>query len=419
MHALYNLFWHLALPFVPLRLWWRGRKEPLYRHDWSQRFARTYPPLKNTQPLIWLHAVSLGETRAAQPLIHALRAQYPGHAFLITHMTATGRAAAQQLYGDFAELCFLPYDLPWTVTRFLRHYRPSLGIIMETEVWPNLLLRAEALGVPMALVNARLSERSAHGYARFGTFARAAFASFDLVLAQSESDAARLRGIGARNTEVSGNLKFDVPNEAGPSADLFKQWFAVRRVLLLASTREGEEELLLNALADKPLAADVLVVLVPRHPQRFDEIAQMLQKRGIKYVRRSELRGPAPSDAVFLGDSMGEMSAYYAACDLAFIGGSLLNYGAQNLIEACAQGAPVLLGPSTFNFAQAAELAMQHGAAIQVEDAGHLFQCAGALLDDPARRNAMSEAGLAFCAAHRGAARRTVAELAKILGSPD
>ena len=413
---LYNLLWHFALPFIPLRLWWRGRKEPLYRRDWSQRFGLAYPARAGARPLIWLHAVSLGETRAVQPLVHALRERYAHHDFLVTHMTATGRAAAERLFGDFAEICFLPYDFPWAADRFLRHYRPALGIVMETEIWPNLLLRAEALGVPTALVNARLSEKSARGYTWLSDFARKTFSSLDMVAAQSTADASRLGNLGAANLHVTGNLKFDVPSGVIEPIPPFREWFAGRRVFFLASTREGEEKLVFDALINRSLPGDVLVVVVPRHPQRFDEVARLIQSRCPGFSRRSE-GPPKADDRIYLGDSMGEMPAYYAACDVAFIGGSLLDYGAQNLIEACAQGAPVILGPSTFNFAQAAELAIAAGAAVQIKDADELLRTARLLLEDPARRAAMKEAGLVFCAAHRGATARTMALIEKLLPS--
>lgn len=408
----YNLLLHLALLFLPLRLWWRGRREPLYRDDWAQRFGRAYPPRRDSRPLIWLHAVSLGETRAAGPLLRALRERYPGHAFLITHMTATGRAAAQELYGDFAELSFLPYDYPWAVKNFLQHYRPVLGLVMETEIWPNLLRAAQEQAIPMMLMNARLSSKSARGYAKLGRLAEQSFGVFARVGAQSEDDAVRLRILGARDVNVNGNLKFDMPDTIPMQAVIFREWFGRRRVFLAASTREGEEALLLEALSRHPLPADVLTVIVPRHPQRFDEVADLLGRRG--FSRRSA-GPPAAEHAFWLGDSMGEMAAYYAACNVAFIGGSLLPYGAQNLIEACAVGTPVLLGPSTFNFAQAAEGAITAGAARSVKDADELVQTAAVLLGDTAACAAMKQAGLAFCAAHRGATARSLLQIEKLL----
>jgi 3-deoxy-D-manno-octulosonic-acid transferase len=414
LRALYNVALHLALPFIPLRLWWRGRKEPAYRQQVGERFGRY--AARPAQPVLWIHAVSLGETRAAEPLVAALRTRYPDHALVVTHMTATGREAATQLYGRFATLAYLPYDLPWAARRFVAHFRPRLGIVMETEVWPNLLRECRRAGVPVLLANARLSEKSAHGYRRAGTLAREALADLAGIAAQTDADAARLTALGARDVEVTGNLKFDIA--AAPEliarGQALRGLFGERPVLLAASTREGEEALLLDALARSPLPR-ALTVIVPRHPQRFDEVAALLRDRGLAFVRRSEGR-PVPAEQSFaLGDSMGEMTAYYAAAEVAFVGGSLLPYGAQNLIEACAVGAPVLIGRSTFNFAQAATEAVAAGAAVQVADADELVREAGRLLADAPARRRMSEAGRRFCAAHRGATGRTMAIVERLL----
>ncbi len=417
LRALYGVVLHLALPLLPLRLWWRGRKEPGYRQDVAQRFGRYGAPARG--PLIWIHAVSLGETRAAQPLVRALRARYPDHALLVTHMTATGREAAASLYGDFATLAFLPYDFPWAVRRFVAHFRPALGIIMETELWPNLVRACRRQGVPVLLANARLSEKSARGYARVATLARAALGDLGAVGAQTAADAARLRALGAACVEVTGNLKFDIapaPEMLDRARELARL-YGGRRVFLAASTREGEEALVLDALARAPLG-DALVVIVPRHPQRFDEVAALLRDRGLEFVRRSDGGGVPPGSRYVLGDTMGEMTAYYASADVAFVGGSLLAFGAQNLIEACAVGAPVLLGPSTFNFAQAAEEAASAGAAVRVTDADALVREAARLLADATARRQMGEAGRRFCAAHRGATERTMALVERLIRSP-
>jgi 3-deoxy-D-manno-octulosonic-acid transferase len=367
--------------------------------------------------VLWVHAVSLGETRAAQPLVRALRERFPDHALVVTHMTATGREAARSLYGEFATLAFLPYDLPWAAQRFVAHFRPRLGIIMETELWPNLVRVCREAGVPVLLANARMSEKSARGYALVGSLARAALGDLAAIGAQTGADAERLGALGAHAVEVTGNLKFDVtaPPEVPARAQALRTLFGERPVFLAASTREGEEPLLLDALTRRPLPAGTLTLIVPRHPQRFDEVAALLSGRGHAFVRRSEAR-PVPGDCNFvLGDSMGEMSAYYAACDVAFIGGSLLPFGAQNLIEACAEGAPVLIGPSTFNFAEAAAEAVRLGAAVQVADADALLREAARLLGDAGARAWMGEAGEAFCAAHRGATARTMAIVERLV----
>jgi len=413
----YRLLLWLAFPFVLARLWWRGRREPRYRERPGERFGfyRTAP----TKPVIWLHAVSLGETRAAEPLLRALQQRHPDCELLITQMTATGREAAEQLLGGTARVAWLAYDYPSAVRRFLRHFRPRLGILMETEIWFHLVAECERRQVPLMLANARMSAKSARGYATVGPLVRDALVRLGAVAAQTVGDAERLRALGARDIEVTGNLKFDVePAAASESlAAQFRQWFGNRVVFLAASTREGEEELLLDAL-ERDSLGDALVVIVPRHPQRFDAVAQLVAARGLKFAWRST---SAPVDAdcrIVLGDSMGEMAAYYRASEAAFVGGSLLPYGGQNLIEACAAGVPVLIGPYTYNFAQAAESAVAAGAALRISGAEELVQQARLLLGDSRLRERMGKAGIEFCATHRGATQRTLAICERLLRRP-
>lgn len=412
MRLLYTLLLWLLLPFILVRLALRARRQPEYLQHLGERFG-SYPQAGAAdgahpapQPCIWLHAVSVGETRATASLVERLRAAYPDHQILLTHTTPTGRATSEQLYGDRVMRVYLPYDYPFAVRRFLRHFRPCLGILMETEIWFNLIHAGHAAGVPMLLLNARLSEKSARGYARAATLSRDALRQLAAIAAQTPDDAARLTALGAQQVGVMGNLKFDI---APPAAMLERgallrgQFGAGRRMLLAASTREGEEALLLDALRACGGLGDALLVIVPRHPQRFDEIAGMLASCGLRYQRRSENRAVAPETQVVLGDSMGEMFAYYAAADLAYIGGSLLPFGGQNLIEACAVGTPVLIGPHTFNFADASRLAVEAGAARRVADADELLRAANTLLADDAALAAMGRQGRQFVAAHQGA----------------
>ncbi len=411
----YRLLLWLAFPFVLARLWWRGRHEPGYRHNIAERFG--FYPTRPARPVIWLHAVSMGETRAAEPLLHALRSRHPDCDLLITQMTATGREAAQQLFAGAALVAWLPYDYPSAVRRFLRSFRPRLGVLMETEIWFHLVGECQRSGVPLLLANARMSAKSARGYAAVAPLVRAALGGLSAVAAQTTEDAERLLSLGARDVEVTGNLKFDADPSPGSGslAAQFRHRFGSRAVLLAASTREGEEELLLDALEQNALGNAILVI-VPRHPQRFDTVAQLLASRGLKFIRRST---SAPLDAdcdIVLGDSMGEMAAYYRACDLAFVGGSLLSYGGQNLIEACAAGVPVLIGPYTYNFAQAAESAVAAGAAVRVNSAEDVIRLARSILQDAGLRDRMGKAGVAFCAAHRGATERTLAICERLLG---
>ena len=412
---LYCLVLYLAVPLVWLRLLWRSRKQPEYRQHVGERWG-FYGP-RPGQPAIWVHAVSVGETRAAQPLVEALLAAFPGHTLLLTGMTPTGRDAGRQVFGDRVRQAYLPYDYPGATRRFFRHFQPRQGILMETEIWPNLLARAAAAGVPVALANARLSERSARGYHRFAALTSDAFASLAAVAAQTEADARRLQRLGARQVEVCGNLKFDVTPSA-EKLDLGRNWRAAlgrRPVWLAASTREGEEALILDAFARRPLPADTLLLLVPRHPQRFDEVAALVAGRGLNLVRRSQGLPDAQTD-VWLGDSMGEMAAYFSLADLAYVGGSLLPLGGQNLIEAAACGCPVLVGPHTFNFTQATTDAIAAGAARRVADATELAAVSTTLLGNGEELAAMAQAARDFAVAHRGATERT---LRLILRLPD
>ena len=421
--TLYSSLWWLALPAVLGRLWWRGRKEPGYRAHWGERLA-LIGPAPSERPTIMVHAVSVGETRAAEPVVDALLAAYPDCRILLTHMTPTGRATGQSLFAHHGERVvqsYLPYDTGLMTRRFLRRHRPRACILMETEVWPNLIHACNRLAVPVVLANARLSEKSLKRGRKAGAVMREAARGFTLVAAQTEVDAERIRSLGAPNVVVTGSVKFDV---TPPPAALEKgDWLRSRirsggperPVFLCASTREGEEALILDAwrrMPDKPAGA--LLAIVPRHPQRFDEVASLASARGFTLARRSQFgldhgvdHGVGGAD-VLLGDSMGEMFAYYAACDCAYIGGSLLPLGGQNLIEACALGKPVLVGEHTFNFLDATNEAVDDGAALRLPDADALVAAAVRLLRDGAARVAMGEKALAFARRHRGATLRTV-----------
>ncbi len=399
----YTLGLWLLLPYIFFHLLWRARKQPEYLKHIAERFG-FYSTYSN-KPVIWLHTVSVGETRAAASLVQRMRETYPDHQMLLTHTTPTGRAASKQLYGGDVLRVYLPYDYPFAVVRFLNHFRPRIGILLETEIWFNLIHACHAAEVPLLLLNARLSEKSAQGYARVARLTRNALGEFAAIAAQTTDDAARLTALGADNVSVMGNLKFDIeppPTMLELGKELRRQFGAERKVFLAASTREGEEALLLDALKQIDMP-HLLTVIVPRHPQRFDEVAALLTRYGIRFQRRSENRPVAPDTQVMLGDSMGEMFAYYAACDLAFIGGSLLPFGGQNLIEACAVGKPVLIGPHTYNFAQASQLAVASGAALRVQDAMELTQTLQNLLSNPVRMAEIGDAGLRFVNANRGA----------------
>lgn len=419
----YTLLIYLALPFTPLKLLWRGIKQREYLHHWAERFG--FYTQAVTKPVIWLHCVSVGETRAAAPLVQALQAQYPQHQILLTHATPTGRATSEQLFANSVLRCYLPYDTPAMVRRFLKHFKPVVGVLMETELWFNLIAACHAQQVPLLLLNARLSARSAKGYARVDTLMRQGLQQLTCIAAQTQQDADRFNAFNAPNVSVMGNLKFDVtpPEDALSRGQYLRTLLGKDRpVLLAASTRDGEEVMILDAVASADIP-NLLTVIVPRHPQRFDEVANLLTKRGLSYCRRSEFAmGSVAADihtnGVVLGDSMGEMFTYYAACDVALIGGSFLPLGGQNLLEAFAMGKPVLVGEHTFNFAEATEQAVAVCAAWRIQDVASLSQALIGLMQNKEKQSAMGQAGLAFMAKSKGANQNALLLITKVLAAP-
>ena len=407
---LYTLAWWLLAPLAVLRLLWRSRRDAAYRRHLGERFGRYAgaAPAPDRAPLLWLHAVSLGETRAAAPLLESLRREIPELRLLLSHTTPTGRAAGAELLRDGDAQVWLPYDLPWAVRRFLQHFRPDVGVLMETELWPNLARACAEQGIQLLLANARLSARSAARWSRWPALAQATCGALAGAAAQTGGDASRLRGLGVRDVVVAGNLKFDRRADAELRAQ-GQRWraAAARRVLVLASTREdrgvAEEQLLLDAMP-QGLPRRALVVLVPRHLERVAALQALLEQRGLRHGLRS--RGAPDGELdVWIGDSIGEMPAYYAMSDAAFVGGSLLPLGGQNLIEACAEGCPVVMGPHVFNFAQAAEQAEQAGALLRAPDAAGVWERLLRWLDDDAALRRARAGAREFSSAHRGAAR--------------
>ena len=412
----YTLLCYLLLPLILLRLWKKGRRQAEYRKNLGERFGR-YGRAPDA-PVIWIHAVSVGETRAAQPLVKALAERYPQARILITNMTPTGRATAGQLFGNKVLRAYLPYDYPFAVARFLNHFRPAMGIIMETELWPNLVAACHARHIPLVLANARLSERSAARYARFPSLTRQMLDRLSAVIAQTDADADRLAALGALNVQVAGNIKFDAvpPPDLLSTGAFLRRLIGPRMVLLAASTRDGEERELLDALARAPLEG-ALLLIVPRHPERFDEVETLAVSRGFRVQRRSLEKPVEPGTQVLLGDTMGEMFAYYTACDVAFVGGSLQPLGGQNLIEACAVAKPVLVGQHTFNFLEATEEAIAAGAALRVEDADQVISLTRVLFSNANARQAMGDAGHDFAGRHRGATARTMEIIGHLAGA--
>lgn len=410
----YAALLRLLTPFYLLRLWRRGAKEPLYRQSLGERLG-FYGGARTEPGRVWIHAVSLGETRAASALVSALRERDPGIRILLTQSTATGREAALALRREGDAVAWLPYDTPAAVRRFLRHWQPRLGVLMETEVWPTLQREAERAGLPMVLANARLSEKSLRQGLRLSALMRPAARRMTLALAQTEADAQRIRAMGTARVEVAGNLKYDIAMD--PSLIARGRAWATqldRSVLMLAVSREGEEKALLDAWARQP-GPRPLLAIVPRHPQRFDEIASLVKAAGFSLARRSGWADEPPAQAlqadVWLGDSMREMPLYYGLASVALLGGSFEPLGGQNLIEAAACGCPVLAGPHTFNFAEAAELAIAAGAARRCADLPDAVSQGLALCQDPPSRHAMAAKAQAFALAHQGAAARMATAL--------
>ena len=467
--CLYSVVTWAAQPLLRRKLARRARAEPGYAHAVPERFgyyaAPLVPGLQAPGPCVWVHAVSLGETRAAAILVQALRQQLPGMRLLLTHGTATGRAEGARLLRAGDVQVWQPWDTPAAVRRFLRTFRPHIGVLMETEVWPNLVAGCQQEGVPLVLANARLNALSLRKAERVGALARPAYAGLSAVWAQTEADAERLRALGAPVRGVWGNLKFDARPDRAQQAQ-GQAWRAAspRPVVLLASSREGEEALWVQALqrlrqtsqgpekvpkntpkvppdqsgkaqdainivandassrgmrAAHALAPDeVQWLIVPRHPQRFDEVEQLLRAAGLQVSRRSQWPdGPAPA-AVWLGDSLGEMAAYYSLADVVLLGGSFAPLGGQNLIEAAACGCPLVLGPHTFNFSEAAEQACEEGLALRVPDLDAALATACALLADGPRHASMRSSALQFVTRHQGAAQATAAAVAAWVTAP-
>ena len=438
MRSLYSLAMWLAQPFLRAKLHRRAVAEPAYAQHMPERFGQ-YAAASAQTGCVWIHAVSLGETRAAAILVAQLRALLPGMQLLLTHGTATGRAEGAQLLQTGDVQAWLPWDTRSATAHFFKHFQPRIGIVMETEVWPNLCAAASSASVPMVLANARLNDKSMRAAQRIAWLARPAYASFAQVWAQTEADAQRLKTVGAHNVSVQGNVKFDAtPNDA--QVQLGRAWRTElqRPVVMLASSREGEEILFLEQIKAVVLAFNAQIainsvanisqlnvqwLIVPRHPQRFDAVATLITQAGFTVSRRSQwpanadaatLPAPLPAD-VWLGDSLGEMALYYGLADCALLGGSFAPLGGQNLIEAIAAGCPVVMGPHTFNFADAASTAQDQGAAKRVTDMAHGVSSAVALATQTAPLDVMRVAGEQWLSASRGAAQRMVKAVARLL----
>lgn len=422
--ALYSLLFHLGLPLVAARLAWRAWRAPAYARRIGERFALGLPPLKPGG--IWLHAVSVGESIAAVPLVKALLVRYPQLPVTITCMTPTGSERIQAMFAEPAyagrvQHCYLPYDLPWAAARFLDRVQPTLAVIMETELWPNHIHQCARRGIPVALANARLSARSARGYARFARLTAPMLAELSLIAVQTADEAERFRRLGARDecVEVTGSIKFDLTIAAElpqRAAALRQQWGAgTRPVWIAASTHAGEDEAVLVAhrelLVHWPTA---LLILVPRHPERFNGVFELCERQGFSVRRRSTGDAVTAGDQVLLGDTMGELLFLYALADTAFVGGSLVANGGHNLLEPAALGKPVLSGPHLFNFLEIATQLRDAGALLEVDDAQALAAGVAELWREPAQVERMSAAGLTVMMANQGALGRLLDGLGRV-----
>ena len=435
--SMYSALMTLGQPLLRRRLARRGLKEPGYLEAVDERFGYYRQPAETACELVWMHAVSLGETRTASVLLRALRARHPALRLLLTHGTATGREEGRTLLASIGRpgdiQVWQPWDSPAAVHRFFSHFKPRLGLLMETEIWPNLVAKAKARGLPLVLVNARLSAKSLRQAGQLKALSLPAYGALSAVYAQTELDAGRFRQLGAPVAGVFGNLKFD----AAPDAPQLAQGRAWRQalaqpVLMFASSREGEESDFLEQIKAFPQVAQsqsaitliakgqlgaFKVLVVPRHPQRFDDVAALVEQHGLRVSRRSQWNGsPADDEAamhadVWLGDSLGEMALYYGLSDACLLGGSFAPLGGQNLIEAAACGCPVVMGPHTFNFTEAAALAEAEGAALRRPDMAQAVQAGQGLISDPAALADAIKAGLAFAGRNQGATARTVEAL--------
>jgi len=424
--VIYQFLWHFITPFVILRLWLRGKLEPGYREHILERFG-FYSPLSDFKSDIWIHAVSMGETRAAVPLIEQLLAS--GQKVLLSHMTASGRSTSEQIFANAIahgrlRQVYIPYDFCWPIMRFLRHFHPPKGLLIETELWPGLLVYAQKRGVPMYLINGRLSEKSFKKFIKWGSISKSMCQMLSGVAAQTEGDAKNFRALGIENILITGNLKFDVnlSNELILKGQTWKKHrWADRQVIMAASTRDGEEKIIIQAIQALTLPHKPLLLLVPRHLKRLPEIEECVKELNLNMLKRSEFpeeEVPIADVDIVIGDTFGEMAAYYSSCDLVVMGGTLQGTGGQNLIEPCALGKPVVLGPSTFNFSLVSQNAIACGAAAALGDLSEqskqdqvtmsLTKKLDELLSQPHKMQMMGEQGFAFTHLHQGATQKTL-----------
>lgn len=411
MRYLYSALFYLLLPFIALRMLLRSRQAPAYRRRLAERFGLFKAPadLADT-PVIWVHAVSVGETLAAAPLIESLLRDWPDHRLVVTTTTPTGSDRVQALFGDRVFHVYSPWDMPGAVRRFLRRVRPQLLVIMETELWPNLLHHCQAAGCEVVLANARLSQRSARGYARLAGLTGQMLQQLQVVACQSRADGDRFLQLGlpADVLTITGSIKFDVELDDTLRTQVTQLRNALARpVVLASSTHPGEDEIILSAFATvRETISDALCLLVPRHPERFESVYGLCTGAGWQVVRRSSGQAVTPADDILLGDTMGELRLLSGVASVAVIGGSFIEHGGQNVLEAAAWGVPVVSGPHMYNFSEISELLLQAGAMIQLQQPDQLAACLLDLLQDEQARQRMGSAGEQVVGENRGALQR-------------
>lgn len=420
MRQLYTLLFYLAVPFILLRLWWRARNAKAYTKRWRERFAHINIPLE-WQHGLWVHAVSVGEVLAAVPLVKALQQQYADLPIVLTTMTPTGSARVKANFAENVFHTYVPYDLPTVVKRFLRKVKPRALMILETELWPNILYQCKQNHIPVILANARLSQKSFNGYAKFPKLTRNMLAAITILATHAAADAERFikLGINPEKVTVTGSIKFEisVPASILEQAQVLRNMLGQNRsIWIAASTHQGEDKQVLAAHREVlNILPNTLLILVPRHPERFNNVYQLASKQGFSTIRRSDGEVCLPETQVFLGDTMGELMLFFAASDLAFIGGSLVDIGGHNLLEPASLGIASITGPSYFNFADVTQILLDFQAAIQVDNSDELAQQVITLLNDSSRRAEMGERGRKVIEQNRGALAAHLALLKKLL----
>lgn len=409
MRHLYSTLFYLILPFVFLRLLWRSRRAPHYRARWSERLG--YCPHR-LDTSIWVHSVSVGETIAAIPLIKALKAHYPNIPLIVTNMTPTGAARVKAAFGESVLQAYIPYDLPGATARFLKRINPKICVVMETELWPNLFAACKKFNIPMVVTNARLSEKSAKGYHRIQSLTREMFAAVTALSSQGKADAERFieLGLAKEKVVVTGNLKFDLelPADLDAKSQLLKQQLGQDRLIwIAASTHPTEEEVMLAAhkkIREKNPTA--LLILVPRHPDRFDSVAQLAEQQGFKIARRSRGEECVPETAVYLGDTMGELLLMYSVCDVAFVAGSFAQIGGHNMLEPAVLNKPVITGPQLYNFAEISEMLFAAEGMIKVQNGDELADAVTRFFADENYRKKIGNNAFSVLEANRGALKK-------------